>query len=538
MPDLSACKTLADAEALYPPRKLPEGAEVVRVAPSPTGMPHIGTGMQSVLDRAIADRSKGVFILRIEDTDQARTVPGAVEAIIAGLTWLGTKPDEGDHFGGDYGPYTQMQRVPLYRLAAQKLIDDGHAYPCFCTEERLDLVRKTQTAQHMSPGYDGHCRGLSKDEAAARIAKGEKHVVRMKIPDGEKITFHDEVRGDITFESDVLDDSVVLKSDGVPTYHLAAIVDDHFMRVTLVVRGEEWISSAPKHLLLYRYFGWTPPRFLHTVLLRDKEKRKLSKRSGDTSLAWFRRQGILPEAFRNFLTRIMWAHPEGKDIYPLDEFGAKLNFTALPSTGPIADYDLLLFINGRYMLAMDAATRRKTVLDYLDYMVSNNLTATASLDNENPGASTTVEEAAKLRDALKADEAHGDAVLAVAMQRSTRLAELIFGCRFYFDYGYTAPSEETLAKECPDKALRAKILTRLLELFTETTAPEKMEEIMKQIATELGLKPRPVFMTVRLAMTGEEKTPPHGEVAGILGHGRVKARIEGVLKACGTGLAA
>jgi glutamyl-tRNA synthetase len=531
MKNLDACKTLDDAEKLYPPRDLPPGAEVVRVAPSPTGMPHIGTGMQSVLDRAIADRSKGVFILRIEDTDQARTIPGAVEAIIEGLKWLGTCPDEGDYFGGNYGPYTQTKRLPLYRLAADHLVAKGHAYPCFCSEERLDLVRKTQTAQHQSPRYDGHCRNLSKDEAAARIAKGEKHVIRMKIPGNETITFKDEVRGNISFESAVLDDSVILKSDGIPTYHLAAIVDDHFMRVTLVVRGEEWISSAPKHLLLYRYFGWTAPRFLHTVLLRDKEKRKLSKRSGDTSLAWFRKQGILPQGFRNFLTRVMWAHPEGKDIYPLSEFGEKMTFDALPSTGPVADYDLLTFINSRYMLAMDAAERKKTFLDYLDWMIEHKATATNTMEPDDDAIETTVEETVRLRDALKADPAYADKVLAVAVQRATRLAELIFGCRFYFDYGYVQAPEEKLAKEVPDRALRVKILTRVMEQFATDADAARLEAIMKDTAKELGLKDRAVFMTVRLAMTGEEKTPPHSEVAGILGLARVKARVQGVIKA-------
>lgn len=525
------CKTLADFESLYPPRQLPAGAAVTRIAPSPTGMPHIGTAMQAVLHTAIAKKTGGIFILRIEDTDQARTVPGAVDAIIEGLRWLGLSPTEGESFGGDYGPYTQTARLPLYKLAAQQLVDTGHAYPCFCTAERLDLIRKTQQAQHQTPGYDGHCRNIPKEDAAARVAKGEKHVIRFKMPRGEKITFRDEVRGDITFESDVLDDSVILKSDGVPTYHLAAIVDDHFMRVTIVVRGEEWISSAPKHILIYRALGWTPPRFLHTVLLRNKDRQKLGKRTGDTSLNWFRKQGILPAALCNFLYRVMWAHPEGKDIYPLDEFAEKLDFSGLPTTGPVADYDLLTFINGKYMNAMDAAERKRTFLEYLDYLIEHKFTATASLDTAAPGAETTIEETVKLRDALAADPAYADKVLAVAVQRATRLAELIFGCRFYFDYGYTPPTEEKLAAACPDAATRAQILTRVLELFTKNEDAPQLEAAMKQIAKELNLKDRAVFMTVRLAMTGEEKTPPHSEVAGILGHARVKARLQTVLAA-------
>lgn len=529
MTTFDTCKTLDDFEILFPPRQLPSGVEVTRVGPSPTGQPHIGTAMQAVLDRSIANKTKGIFVLRIEDTDIARTVPGSFDAILASLNWLGMIPDEGESFGGDYGPYTQTKRLSLYRLAAKKLIEEDHAYYCFCTEERLDLVRGAQIAQQKPPKYDGHCRHLPKDEAAARVAQGEKHVIRMKIPVRETISFYDEVRGHIGFESEALDDAVILKSDGIPTYHLAAVVDDHFMRITLVVRGEEWISSAPKHILLYRYFGWTPPRFLHTVLLRDKEKRKLGKRKGDTSLTWFRKQGILPQALCNFLCRIMWAHPEGKDIYSLDEFAEKLKLEALPNTGPVADYDLLLFINAKYMHALDAAERMKLFMAYLDHMIGTNATASSHMDGDENAIETTLAETIQLRDAFKADPAYADAVLAVAVQRSRRFADLIFNCRFYFDYGYTPPSEEKLAGECPDPVLRHEILTRMLALFTSDDQAPQLESFMKQIASELGVKDRLVFMTVRLAMSGEEKTPPLSEVAAILKLDRVRARFHIIL---------
>lgn len=527
------CKSLEDFELHYPQRNLPPGAEVTRIGPSPTGMPHIGTAMQAVLDRAIADKTGGIFILRIEDTDQARTIEGAVDAIIDGLKWLKTTPDEGVTFGGNYGPYTQTERLPLYKLAAQKLVADGHAYPCFCTEERLNLVRKTQTAAHQTPGYDGHCRHLGKDEVRERLARGEAHVIRLKVPENEKISFHDEVRGNITFESGVVDDSVVLKSDGIPTYHLASVVDDHFMRVTIIVRGEEWISSTPKHILLYRALGWTPPKFLHTVLLRDKEKRKLSKRSGDTALTWFRRQGLMPEAFCNFLYRIMWAHPEGKDIYPPSEFAEKLEFTALPSTGPVADMDLLSFINGRYMSALSNEALMECFLSYLDFLIDSKLTASSTLHQDQPSQETTVEEAAQLRAAIKADSPYATHVLSIVAQRCARFGEIIFGCRAYYDYGYTPPSLERLSKECGDAPLRQKILEQfLLEYASDAQAPET-EAILKKIAAALGLKDRAVFMTLRLAMTGEERTPPLGEVAAILKIDRIRQRLSGIIAKSG-----
>lgn len=523
------CKSLADFEALFPPRNLAAGVEVTRIAPSPTGMPHIGTAMQAVLDRAIADKNGGIFILRIEDTDLARTLEGAVDGIIDGLKWLHTLPNEGVHFGGHYGPYTQTQRLPLYRLAAQKLVNDGHAYHCFCTEERLNLIRKTQTAQGQSPGYDGHCRTLDKAEVAKRVAGGEKNVVRLMIPKGEKVTFQDEVRGDITFETDVLDDSVLLKSDGIPTYHLAAVVDDHFMRITTVVRGEEWISSAPKHILIYRFMGWTPPRFLHTVLLRDSQKRKLSKRSGDTALTWFRRQGIMPQAFCNFLYRIMWAHPEGKDIYPIEEFSQKLTFTALPSTGPIADMDLLLFINGKYMSALSKGELKSAFLGYLDWLIHHKLTVSNTLHQDKPSIEATHEDIVNLHKAIHENPDYAGEVINIVAQRCSRFGEVIFGSHAYYDYGYKAPTTERLAKENADHAVRHEILSRFLAAYTSDAQAAELEAIMKKIAVDLGLKDRAVFMTIRLCMTGEERTPPLGEVAAILKADRVRSRISGVL---------
>lgn len=538
MTTFADCKTLEDFEKLFPERtNLPAGAEVTRVAPSPTGMPHIGTAMQYVLHKAVTLKSHGVYILRVEDTDVARTVEGAVENIVDAMKWMGILPGEGLTFGGDYGPYLQTERLPLYKLAAQKMVDEGNAYHCFCTEERINLIRKTQQAQGISPGYDGHCRNLSKDEVATRLAAGEKNVVRLKVPKDEKITFHDLVRGDITFETSVLDDGVLLKSDGIPTYHLASVVDDHFMRVTIVIRGEEWISSAPKHVLIYRYLGYKMPKFLHTVLLRDKQKRKLGKRFGDTNITWFRRQGILPDAFANFLYRIMWAHPEGKDIYPLSEFAEKFSYNELSSTGPIVDMDLLSFINGKYMAALGKDQLRGQFAAYLDYLIDNNLNASSSLHQDQPFKETVPADLLKLRDAMKADPSYSNNVLGVVAQRCARFGEILFGCNSYYDFGYVAPSRERLTKECPDVAKQNEILKRFLDAFANAQ-PAEVEGIMKGIAKDLGLKDRAVFMTIRLAMTGEEKTPPHSEVAALLGKDRVVKRLTTMLNSLASAQAA
>src|SRR5579862_8882427 len=286
---------LEQYETIYPPRNLPEGSEVTRLAPSPTGRPHIGTALQSILDRVIADANNGIFILRIEDTDQQRVVPGAIEEIIGALQWLGVNPDEGPNIGGKYGPYLQSERLPIYQIAAKWLVAKGNAYHCFCTAERLQELRKQQELQGQMPMYDRHCRNLSPTEVELRMSHGEKSVIRLAMPLGAEIRIADSLRGDIVFAGDTIDDAVLLKSDGYPTYHLAVVVDDHFMRVTTAVRGEEWISSTPKHLILFRAFGWSMPRYIHTPLLRDAERKKLSKRRGDTSIDWFQSQGYLPQ---------------------------------------------------------------------------------------------------------------------------------------------------------------------------------------------------------------------------------------------------
>ncbi len=524
------CQTLDDFEQLFPPRDLPAGTEVTRIAPSPTGMPHIGTAMQAVLDRALADKTKGLFLLRIEDTDRARTVPGALEAIIDGLKWLNMVPDEGPTFGGSYGPYIQSERVPLYQVAARHLVKTGHAYHCFCTAERLEMVRKTQTANHQSPKYDGHCRTLGAEEVAARVAKGEKNVIRLKVPAGRSFTIHDEVRGDITFDATVIDDSVLLKSDGFPTYHLAAPVDDHFMRITTVVRGEEWVPSTPKHLLVFESFGWQAPKFLHTVLLRDNQKHKLSKRSGDTSLTWFKRQGILPEALCNFLYRVMWAHPEGKDIYPMAEFAEKLDVKALPSTGPVADMDLLLFVNRSYIAAMSDADRAAAFNHYLDFLITHNLTASDTIKPNVDANETDPDMLRSLQVAITKDQDYATRVMAVEPARHERMADIIFNCGYFFDDLFKPITSTHFAKECPDPVLRRQILTLFRQRYTSDDQAAAITDILKAIAAELTLKERMVFMTTRIAVTGRDRTPPLHDIALVLGVARVHARLDHALR--------
>jgi len=529
---IEALTSLNEAEKLFPPRNMPPEAEIVRIAPSPTGMPHIGTAMQAVIDRALADKNKGIFILRIEDTDKARSVPGAEEALFEALQWLGTPPDEASFgVGGAYGPYTQSDRLRLFELAADHLVNHGHAYHCFCTAERLEKLREDQTKAKIMPKYDRLCSKLTAEEVARRRANGEKSIIRMRVPsDGTKILFRDEVRGEIEFDSKVLDDTVLLKSDKFPTYHLAAVVDDHFMRVTTVVRGEEWISSTPKHVLLYKAFGWDIPKFLHTVLLRDEQRRKLSKRSGDTSITAFRVNGYTPEGFRNFLTRVMWAHPDNKDVYDLSEFAHLLSPTALPSTSPIADMKLLGFINGQYLSRYTAPEFREKFVAYLTYLLSvDRVPELAEEDVIKPLSTDLVK---RLKAEIENNTSYADNVFALEPERHQKFADVFINCGFLFETTAALANMERLAKYCPDTATAANILTAVMENCLDKTNHDAWDKAMRKVAADYGVKDKVVFMLTRVAITGAEKTPPLLEIMHILGLEKLRTRVNNAIQQC------
>lgn len=530
--DLAALKSLDDAEKLYPPRGLPAGAEVVRVAPSPTGLPHLGTAMQVTIDRALATKTGGVFILRIEDTDQNRLVEGSVKEIQDGIEWLGTKPDEGVGYGGNYGPYTQSERLPLYKLAADFLLQKGHAYRCFCSKERLDLLRKNQQQQGLLPGYDGHCRNLSADTVARKLSEGASYVIRQKIPKDTTINVHDVVRGPISFDSNILVDDVLMKSDGFPTYQLASIVDDHFMRVTTVVRGEEWVSSLPRNTLMYQFFGWDTPQFLHTVLLRDSQKRKLGKRTGDTSIRWFEHQGYVPEGFRNFITRVMWAHPGDKDVYPYQEFIDLMKTSDLPATGPVADFALLGFINGKYIADMTADARYDAICAYFDKLIKRGEGLVLEIYNgeQRDTIDYSHDILTAFSRAFRADPDFSKRVFALEPERVRRLGDVIEHYGFLFTPLYTPPPVDAITKAAGSVDKVRTILTDYLA--TGHNGGETHEEWdlrLRALAEKLGDKPKAVFMTIRLAVTGKEKSPPVYDIAQILGPNEVKRRIEATL---------
>lgn len=332
-----------------------------RIAPSPTGDPHVGTAYIALFNLCFARQHGGTFVLRIEDTDQARSTAESETAILESLRWLGLEWDEGPDVGGPHAPYRQSERGAIYQRHADMLLESGNAFRCFCTTARLDALRREQQAAQQTPGYDGHCLALGETEVAQRLAAGEAHVVRMKVPREGTCTVQDMLRGEISIEWSQVDMQVLLKADGMPTYHLANVVDDHLMEITHVLRGEEWINSAPKHMLLYRYFGWQMPVLCHMPLLRNPDKSKLSKRKNPTSILYYRRMGYLPEALLNYLGRMGWSMPDEREKFRLGEMLAHFDIERVSLGGPVFDLEKLNWLNAlwiRESLSLEALADR------------------------------------------------------------------------------------------------------------------------------------------------------------------------------------
>jgi len=320
-----------------------------RIAPSPTGDPHLGTAYIALFNLAFARQHGGEFILRIEDTDQERSTPESEQAILDSLRWLGIEWSEGPDVGGPHGPYRQSERGTIYADYAQQLVTNGHAFYCFATTEELNELRLHQTENKLPIGYDGRGLDLSPTQVQQKLDDGMPYVVRMKVPRQGMCVFQDMLRGSIEIEWSQVDMQVLLKADGMPTYHLANVVDDHLMGITHVLRGEEWINSAPKHQLLYQYFGWDMPQLCHLPLLRNPDKSKLSKRKNPTSIMYYQRMGYLPEALLNYLGRMGWSMPDEREKFSLDEMIADFDVNRVSLGGPIFDQEKLSWLNGLWL---------------------------------------------------------------------------------------------------------------------------------------------------------------------------------------------
>jgi len=465
-----------------------------RFAPSPTGFLHVGGAYGALLDFAFAKKHKGKFIIRIEDTDIKRYVKGAEEAIYQGLEWLGIIPDESPKKGGVYGPYRQSERLKLYQKYAQRLVQKNKAYFCFCSKERLKKVREEKIKKGLPPMYDRHCREIPKSEAEKK-AKKEKFVIRMKIPENETIIVNDPIRGEVKFDSQVLDDQVLLKSDGFPTYHLAVVVDDHLMKITHAIRGEEWLSSAPKHILLYRYFGWKPPVYLHTPILRNPDKSKLSKRRGHTSLSWYQKQGYLPEALVNFLCLLGWSHPEEKEVFDLKEFIKFFDLKDLSPVGPVFNLKKLDWLNSKYI-------RRKSDRE-LGGLIKQFLAEKKAIRKPE-----IIEQSAPL-----------------IKTRISKLADYWTFCSFLFE-------EPEVKKELFDQKHARLFLQNSLKTLKSLKPwkEQRIREALQDLVEKNGWKTGDFFMAFRIALAGSRITPPITNSAAILGQKITLSRLQKALK--------
>jgi len=320
-----------------------------RIAPSPTGDPHVGTAYIALFNLCFARQHGGQFILRIEDTDQLRSTRESEQQIYDALRWLGIEWDEGPDVGGPHGPYRQSERGEIYKKYSDELVAKGHAFPCFCSAERLDQVRAEQMANKETPRYDGHCMHLDPAEAERRIAAGESHVIRMKVPSEGVCQVQDMLRGTVEIGWDRMDMQVLMKADGLPTYFLANVVDDHLMGITHVLRGEEWLPSAPKLIKLYEYFGWEQPQLCYMPLLRNPDKSKLSKRKNPTSVTFYERMGFLPQAMLNYLGRMGWSMPDEREKFTLEEMIEHFDIQRVSLGGPIFDLEKLSWLNGQWL---------------------------------------------------------------------------------------------------------------------------------------------------------------------------------------------
>lgn len=477
----------------------------VRFAPSPTGLPHIGVIRTAVYDWLFARHTGGKFILRIEDTDRARLVPGAAEAIMESLRWLGTMPDEGPGIGGDYGPYLQSERLEIYREYARRLVDGGHAYYCFCTPERLAEMRKKQEAAKQPTGYDRACLTLSPDEAGERLSQGVPAVLRFKVPTSGRTTFHDIVRGEITFENSQLDDFVLMKSDGYPTYQFANVVDDHLMGITHVIRGEEWISSTPKHVLEYAAFGWEPPKFAHASLILGPDRAKLSKRHGAVSVLEYRERGFLPEAMLNFIALLGWSPGEDKEILSIEELIDRFTLEGIVRNPAIFDLQKAEWMNGVYIRASDLDRIAALCLPYLQE---------AGYVSENPGP----QEFAYVRE-----------VVGLEQERLKVLSEIVEITEFFFK------DQPDYDEKGMNKWLRRDYVPGLLEKLISALegldefSIDKIDATVRSVGEEMGITGGQIIHPIRMAVTGRTVGPGLFETMAVLGRERVLVRLNRTL---------
>ncbi|MGD1995277.1 MAG: glutamate--tRNA ligase [Anaerolineae bacterium] len=490
----------------------------VRFAPSPTGEPHIGNVRTVVFNWLFARQMDGKFILRIEDTDRTRYQPESIPIIMDGLRWLGLDWDEGPGYeelqrsgvespdgyavGGPYGPYIQSERLEMYREAAEELLKRGWAYRCNCTPERLERVRKLQRARKQPPMYDRHCRNLAPDA----ISPDEPHVIRLKVPLTGQTVVDDAIRGRVVFDNARIDDQILLKSDGFPTYHLAVVVDDHYMRITHVIRGDDWIPSTPKRILIYQALEWEIPAYCHVPLVTMPSGKKLSKREGATSITEFRELGYLPEALFNFLALLGWAPGEGEEqeLFAREELIKRFDLFRVNRAPAAFSFDKLDWMNGVYI-------RKLSLDDLLERLIP------------------FWQQAGLVPDPCPEDlrQATLRPIVPLIQERIKRLTDVVPLTDFFFVDIEPPPPEMLVRKKLtPEQTLE--ILRSARELLAQVSdfSKEGLEPPLRGLVEELGLKTGQVFGVIRLATTGKKVSPPLFGTLSILGQERVLDRLD------------
>jgi len=473
----------------------------VRFAPSPTGRPHVGNIRTAMFNWLLARHSGGSFILRIEDTDVARKVEGALDSILDGLKWLGLDWDEGPDIGGDYGPYFQSQRLERYQAACKRLVAQGDAYKCYCSSERLEAMRAEQIKRKQPPGYDRHCRNLTPEEQAQKEAEGIVPVVRFKIPLEGQTKFTDLIWGEVEFENKTIDDFVLLKSDGYPTYHLANVVDDSAMKITHVIRAEEWISSTPRHILLYQALKLEPPKFVHHPMILGPDRAKLSKRHGAVSILEYREQGYLPETMFNFLSLIGWSLDDKTEIMNREELVENFSLDRIGKTGAIFNRDKLEWMNGYYIRSLSVDDFTERVMPFLESGLSPEIKRPLDTD-------------------------YIKKILPLIQERAKTLLEVAGLIDFFFtDHLDYEPELLVVKKMTPEMALVA--LEASLKRLEGLAGFEhdSLEAVLRPLAEELGLKAGQLFGTLRVAVTGRTVAPPLFETMSVLGRDKCLERM-------------
>ncbi|CAH2215256.1 glutamate--tRNA ligase [Tepidibacter aestuarii] len=484
----------------------------VRFAPSPTGFVHIGSLRTALYNYLFAKKMGGTYLLRVEDTDQSRLVEGAIEGMLKAMDWAGVNHTEGvvlDENGniaevGENGPYVQSKRLHIYKEYIKQLLDNGHAYYCFCSKERLDKVREIQKSEGKIPKYDGICRGLSKEEVEAKIAAGEKYVIRLKLPANKEIKFNDIVRGLVSINTDDLDDQVLMKSDGFPTYHFAVIVDDHLMGITHVIRGEEWLPSTPKHVYMYEAFGWEAPTFVHLPNILNAERKKLSKRHGDVAVEDFRKKGYLPEGLVNYVSLVGWSPEDNNEIFNMQELEEAFSLERVSKSGGVFDTDKLNWVNAHYIKGAD-----------------NEVIADMAIPFLIEAGFITEQEADEKYDWIKS-------MVGVVKESLSYVKEITTKVDIFFK-----DELELEDDECRE-FLKLEHIPALIDALeakvtdTDEISEEFIKAMFKQIQKEHGIKGKNLFMGTRVILTGQMHGPEMPLVLTLLGKEKILNRINHV----------